>query len=87
MARGKSAIDVEITEGAIRLRYGARILTLRPRFSTEDSDDADLIVDLDEIAFWDAPHDEEEVPIELMPKLTEAIERQCDAHGMSVAFE
>ena len=101
MAR-RGAIAVEITEGAIRVRFDERRLTIKPASSIAaapvDSGAAavetfgaaaapDFVVALDDIMYWDAPNDAEEIDINLMPRVLDAIERECARHGLTVAFD
>jgi hypothetical protein len=52
---------VEVTEGAIRVRRGARVLTITPTPPPPDAGDApDFIIHLDDIETWDAPANEVE---------------------------
>jgi hypothetical protein len=88
MARRGSAIDVEITEGAIRVRSLDRVLTLPnapPPSGAEEI--TDFFVRLDEIDHWDPPH--EDIPIDIveLQKILEAIEAQVEKHGLTVEFE
>ena len=88
MARRKPAIEVEITEGAIRVRFAGRILTITASVPPPDAEDApDYIVRLDDLENWDAPHDEIEVDVEELQLLLAAIEDECDRHGLSVEFD
>jgi hypothetical protein len=88
MARRSSAIEVEITEGAIRVRSADRILTLPNAPPSNDAEDhCDFFVRLDEIDHWDPPH--EDIPIDIveLQKILEAIEAQVEKHGLTVEFE
>ncbi|MFV0281299.1 MAG: Imm74 family immunity protein [Rhodoblastus sp.] len=88
MARRKPAIEVEITEGAIRVRHAGRVLTLHaspPPPSVEER--PDFIVALDEVEHWDAPHEEIEIDIAKLQTILAAIEDECDRHGLTVEFE
>lgn len=88
MARRSSAIDVEITEGAIRVRCGDRVLTLPNTPSPTDADEtADFFVRLDEIENWDPPNDDVPIDIVELQKILEAIEAQVEKHGLTVDFE
>lgn len=88
MARRAPAIAIEITEGAVRVRHGERTLTLTPAAAPPEADSApDFVLPLDDMTYWDAPHDEEEIEIALMPAILAAIERECDRHGLSVEFD
>ncbi len=88
MARRRTAIAIEITEGAIRVRHGARTLTLRPAPPPPNAEDApDFVILLDDMTYWDAPDDDSEIDIDLLPAILTSIERECDKHGLSVEFE
>jgi hypothetical protein len=88
MARRGSAIEVEITEGAIRVRSADRVLTLLNASPPCDAEETcDFFVRLDEIDYWDPPN--EEIPIDIveLQKILEAIEAQVEKHGLTVEFE
>lgn len=88
MARRKPAIEVEITEGAIRVRHAGRTLTIVPAPPPPNAENAaDFIIHLDDIAHWDAPDDETEIDVEKLQAILAAIEDQCDLHGLSVEFD
>lgn len=88
MARGASAFEVEVTEGAIRVRRGGRTLTIRAVPPDAESDeDADFIVRLDEIENWDPPDDAVPIDIVELQKILDAVERQLEKHGLSVDFD
>lgn len=88
MARGGGPIDVELTEAVIRVRQSGRTLTIPVAPPDAESGDAvDLVVRLDAIDRWDAPHDEIEIGIETLQKILEAIERRLDQLGLGVDFE
>jgi hypothetical protein len=88
MVRRGSAIEVEITEGAIRVRRADRILTLPNASPPEDADDAaDFFVRLDEIEHWDPPNEDVLIDIVELQKILEAIEAQVEKHGLTVEFE
>jgi len=89
MARRGSAIEIEITEGAIRVRSHGRTLTLAnaPHRNEDDVEDADFLVYLDEIDHWDPPHDEQPVELEELQKILDQIEDEVEKRGLSVAFE
>jgi hypothetical protein len=88
MARRGSAINVEITEGAIRVRSAGRVLTIANTPPPADlEEDADFVIALDEIDHWDAPDDDTEIEVDELQKILEAIEQEVEKHGLSVAFE
>ena len=88
MGRRGPPLKVEITEGAIRVTSRGRSLTLRTAASPPDAEDApDFLIQLDDIEFWDAPDASEEIAIEDLQRILDAIEAECDNHGLSVEFE
>jgi hypothetical protein len=88
MARRKPAIEVDITEGAIRVRHAGRRLTITASAPPPDADDSpDFIVRLDDIEHWDPPHEAMEIDVEELQILLSAIEDECERHGLSVEFD
>jgi len=88
MGRRIGAIEVEMTEGAICVRHNGRLLTIPIAPPDADSpDDADFLVQLDEIACWDAPDDETPVEIEELQSILDAIEAHLDRQGLVVDFD
>ena len=87
MSRRGPSLKVEITEGAIRVTSRGRTLTLQACAPPPDADDApDFLIRLDDIEFWDGL-DAEEIAIEDLQRILDAIENECEHHGLSVAFE
>ena len=81
-------LRVELTEGAIRVLKGDRVLTLTRGSAPPDAEDTpDFVVLLDEISFWDAPHGDDEIEMTDLQKIVEMIEDTFDRHGLTVAFE
>jgi hypothetical protein len=88
MARRKPAIEVEITEGAIRVRHAGRTLTVRASAPPPDAEDApDFLIQLDDIEHWDNPHEDVEIEVEELQLVLGAIEDECERHGLSVEFD
>ncbi len=88
MGRRASAIEVEVTEGAIRVRQSGRTLTIPIAPPDADSsEDADFLVRLDDIESWDAPDNETPIDIEALQKILDAIEDQLDRLGLVVDFD
>lgn len=88
MARRKPAIEVEITEGAIRVRHAGRTLTIVASAPPPDAGDApDFLVRLDDLDHWDAPDDEHEIEVEKLQVILTAIEDECERHGLTVEFD
>jgi hypothetical protein len=86
MARPK--FKVELTEGAIRVHKGAFTLTIHAEApDAESGEDTDFVVRLDEIDFWDAPDDDQEVDIEDLQKILDAVEDALAKHGLTVDFD
>jgi hypothetical protein len=81
-------LDVNVTEGAIRVRQGSRMLTITPTPPPPDADDApDFIIHLDDIETWDAPANEVEIEVTELQMILRAVEEECERHGLSVEFE
>jgi hypothetical protein len=88
MGRRANAIEVDMTEGAIRVRQSGRTLTIPIAPPDQDSpDDADFLVRLDDIESWDAPDDETPIEIEELQRILDAIESQLDRQGLVVDFD
>jgi len=88
MARRSPAIDIEITEGAIRVICSGRVLTLPNETPPADLDEeADFFIRLDDIEHWDAPHAEEPIDVGELQKILEAIEDKLEASGLIVVFD
>ena len=80
--------QVELTEGAIRVRHGKRTLTIKPTPPPPDAGDApDFIIHLDDLEVWDAPDQETEIEVAELHLILRAVEAECDRHGLSVEFE
>ena len=88
MGRRGSSLKVEITEGAIRVTSGGRCLTLKAAASPPDAEDSpDFLIHLDDIEFWDIPDADQEIVVEDLQRILDAIENECEHHGLSVEFE
>ena len=88
MGRRSAAIEVEMTEGAIRVRQGGRTLTIPIAPPGADSpEDADFLVSLDDIENWDAPDDDTAIDIEALQQILDEIEAQLDRLGLVVDFD
>jgi hypothetical protein len=88
MARRASAYEVEVTEGAIRVRRAGKTLTIPAAPpDAESGDDADFLVRLDDIEHWDAPDDETLIDVNELQKILDAVEKQLEKHGLSVDFD
>lgn len=60
---------ITLTEGSIRVHWGARILTILPASSPPKAEDpADFTVDLDSILTWDGPHGDIEIEVAELQK-------------------
>jgi hypothetical protein len=88
MARRRPSIEVEITEGAIRVRRDGRLLTIPTEPpSLESDDEADFVIRLDGVEHWDAPDDDTPIDIVELQMILEAVEEQAERHGLTVAFD
>ncbi len=77
-----------LTEGAIRVHWGDRVLTILPAPALQNVEErADFVVDMDQIVSFDPPHESDEVSVEQMQAITQAIEEEFDRLGLVVAFE
>ncbi|HUI22683.1 MAG TPA: Imm74 family immunity protein [Methylocella sp.] len=88
MAEPRKEPHITLTEGSIRVQWGARTLTILPASTAPNTQDpADFTVDLDSVLTWDAPHGEIEVEVEELRKILSAIEEEFDRLGLVVEFE
>jgi hypothetical protein len=87
MARRGAAIEIEMKDDALILRCNGRSLTVANAALEEDEEDADFLVRLDEIEFWDAPNQETAIEIDELQKILETIENFADRNGFDVAFD
>jgi Immunity protein 74 len=90
MAKRSEGPRITLTEGSIRVHWGARILTILPASSPPKAEDpADFTVDLDSILTWDAPHGDIEIEIEVaeLQKIAQAIEQEFEKLGLVVEFD
>jgi hypothetical protein len=84
----RNPIEIELTEGAIRVLHRGHTLTIvnsAPPLDMEDP--ADFFIRLDEIEHWDAPHEEVAIDIVELQKILDAIEEELERRGLSVTFE
>jgi len=90
MSKGeKPGFEVVILDGAVRIKYAERTMTVRCCINDfdEEDDDTDVIVYLDDIKGWDAPHEADAFEIEDLQKLLQAIENAFAQHGLDVMFD
>ena len=81
-------LEVDLTEGAIRVRQGSRVLTITPTPPPPSAGDApDFIIHLDDIETWDAPDNEAEIEVAELQMILRAVEEECERHGLFVEFE
>jgi hypothetical protein len=81
-------LDVDLTEGAIRVRQGSRVLTITPTPPPPAAEDApDFLIHLDDIETWDAPDNEVEIEVAELQMILHAVEAECERHGLSIEFE
>lgn len=86
MARAK--VKVELTEGAIKVRHDGRTLTIHAEAPDADSgEDTDFLVRLDEIDSWDEPDRDQEITVEELQMILEAVEKELAKHGLTVDFD
>lgn len=85
----KADFAVVIVEGAIRITHGHRTMTVRCCVNDfdEEDDDTDVIVYLDDITGWDAPHDKDPFEIDDLHQLLQAIEVVFAREGLGVVFD
>jgi len=88
MAKRSEEPRINLTEGSIRVHWGARILTILPASSPPKAEDpADFTVDLDSILTWDAPHGDIEIEVAELRKIAQAIEQEFEKLGLVVEFD
>ena len=88
MARGGRGPQITLTEGAIRVTWAERVLTILPAFALPDVEEpADFVIDMDQIVSWDPPHEADEISVEDLQAITQAIKAEFDKLGLIVAFE
>jgi hypothetical protein len=81
-------LNVELTEGAIRVRSRDRTLTIRPAPPPPAAEDApDFLIHLDDIETWDAPDNEVAIEVAELQMILHAVEAECERHGLSIEFE
>jgi Immunity protein 74 len=81
-------LNVELTEGAIRVRARDRTLTIRPAPPPPAAEDApDFLIHLDDIETWDAPDNEVAIEVAELQTILHAVEAECERHGLSIEFE
>jgi hypothetical protein len=86
--RRQAGLIVELTEGSLRIKSQEKVLTLISAQNPPDAEElTDFIVSLDDIAHWDAPHENVEINIEFLQKIVQAIEVEFDKLGLKVEFE
>lgn len=88
MARGAKAYQVEMTEGAVRVRRDGKTLTIPTAPPDEElGAEADFVVRLEDLDHWDPPDDEIPIEIDELQLILDAVEKQFDKHGLSVDFD
>jgi hypothetical protein len=79
---------ITLTEGAIRVLWAERVLTILPASALPDADEpADFVVDMDQILSWDPPHEADEIGVDELRAIAQAIEAEFEKLGLVVAFE
>lgn len=87
MAR-RAGPQIILTEGAVRVLWGERVLTIRSAPALQDVEEpADFVIDMDQIVSFDPPHEAEEISVEQLQAIAQAIEAEFDRLGLVVAFE
>jgi hypothetical protein len=87
-ARGRPRLTVELTEGAFRVTWGTKTLTIFPAADLPSAAaPADFVIRLDEILTWDPPHEDSEVEVEDLQRIAAGITAECERRGLIVAFE
>lgn len=87
MARRAGAFTVEMTEGAVRVRRDGKVLTIPTAPPDDETSEADFVIRLEDLDHWDAPDNDEEIPIDELQKILDAVESQFEKHGLSVDFD
>ena len=54
---------------------------------TQPGGEPDLVVNLDDVTHWQAPHEADEISLGDLQKIAAWIERACDERGLDVEFE
>lgn len=86
--RGRARLTVALTEGAFRVTYGKKVLTIFPAPDLPEAETpADFVIRLDELLTWDPPDQDSEIEIEDLQKIVEAISEECERRGLVVEFE
>jgi len=85
----KVECEVVLLDGALRVTYGERSMTIRCCVNDfdEEDDDTDVIIYLDDITMWDPPHEKDKFEIDDLQQLLQAIERAFARHGLGVVFD
>jgi hypothetical protein len=80
--------EVELTEGALRVRWRGRVRTILPAQAPPDAEEAaDFIILLDDLVCWDSPDQEVEIEMSELQAILEAIDALFDGLGLDVVFE
>lgn len=76
--------EVVWNDEGLRVTRQGKCLTIRVGPAT---DEADVLIELDDITHWDPPDEETEISIDDLNEILAAIEAEADERGLSVAFE
>jgi hypothetical protein len=88
MATRRGGPRITLTEGAIRILWTDKVLTILPAAQLPDSEEAiDFVIDMDQIMTWDPPHQGVEIGVEELQIIMQAIEADFEKLGLVVAFE
>lgn len=78
-------VDFGVSE--IVLQLGGRRVCVPYAARPEGEGGPDVVVNLDDVTHWQAPHAAEDISLDDLQKIAGWIERACDKRGLDVAFE
>lgn len=88
MTSKKPAIDVIATVDLLKVHYFDRTLTIKlETLNDEASNYSNFLIKLDEIEYWDAPHNTKTISIVELQKILDAIEIEAEKTGKIIEFE
>lgn len=88
MAMRRGGPRITLTEGAIRVLWADKVLTILPAPQPPDAEEpADFVIDMDQIMSWDSPYQSVEIGVEELQIIMQAIEADFEELGLVVAFE
>ena len=80
----KSGPSVTLEADVLHVRVGERQASFS---ATLDEETEVLVVDLDQTTHFDPPHEADEIEVEMLQRLTTAIEAFADEEGIDLEFE